>query len=170
MKTLDEVIHGYECCLAINCAECPYANWNNTDVVRCDPTDKDDDALHYLKEYSQKQKWLEESERYYSEHGANYEQAVKDLTAKEQFYNDCVKRCTEIINEYEKMVADYLSFNNPALTWDELKQMEGKPVWVEESAENGLWWTYWIIWSEKESSLSYETYGEKWQAYKKERQ
>ena len=131
MKTLDEVIHGYECCLAINCAECPYVNWNNTDVVRCDPTDKDDDALHYLKEYRQKQKWLEESERYYSEHGANYEQAVKDLTAKEQFYNDCVKRCTEIINEYEKMVADYLSFNNPALTWDELKQMEGKPVGVE---------------------------------------
>lgn len=55
MKSLDEVIHGYECCLAINCAKCPYVNLNNTDVVRCDPTDKDDDALHYLKEYQRYQ-------------------------------------------------------------------------------------------------------------------
>ena len=30
--------------------------------------------------------------------------------------------------------------DNPPLTWDELKQMEGKPVWVEGSAfANGQW-------------------------------
>ena len=51
MKTLDEVIKGIECCKEINCAECPYANWDNTDIVRCDPSDKEDDALIYLKSY-----------------------------------------------------------------------------------------------------------------------
>lgn len=62
-----------------------------------------DDALHYLKEYKNTDE--------------NYKKAIAHVT--------------EVIDHYEKMVADYLSVNNPALTWDELKQMEGKPVWIE---------------------------------------
>ena len=58
--------------------------------------------------------------------------------------------------------------NNP-LTWDELKQMKGKPVWVEESADNGLWWTYWVIWQDENAVLPEKTYGTTWQAYRKER-
>lgn len=29
---------------------------------------------------------------------------------------------------------------NSPLTWDELRQMEGKPVWVEDSFDNGEWY------------------------------
>ena len=61
------------------------------------------DALHYLKEYKNTDE--------------NYKKAIAHVT--------------EVIDHYEKMVADYLAVNNPALTWSELKQMEGKPVWVE---------------------------------------
>lgn len=58
--------------------------------------------------------------------------------------------------------------NNP-LTWDELREMEGKPIWVEESAENGLWWTYWVIWEQENAVLPGKNYGTTWQAYRKER-
>lgn len=64
---------------------------------------------------------------------------------------------------------------NPPLTWDELKGMEGKPVWVEPANE-------WILISfagenriffiEKtcnEYSFPKEEYPERWQAYRKER-
>ena len=67
MKTLDEVIRGFECCNAINCAECPYANWDNTDAVRCDPSDKDDDALHYLKAYKEDRNELTALRAYWAE-------------------------------------------------------------------------------------------------------
>ena len=90
MKTLDEVIRGFECCEEINCAECPYANWDNTDVVHCNDTKKEDDALHYLK---------------------TYKDDKDDLTALRAFWAE--------------------QQDNSPLTWDELKQMEGKPVWVE---------------------------------------
>ena len=58
---------------------------------------------------------------------------------------------------------------NPPLTWDELRTMEGKPIWVEESAENGLWWTYWVIWEQENAVLPGKNYGTTWQAYRKER-
>ena len=61
------------------------------------------DAIHYLKEYRDTDE--------------NYKKAIAHVI--------------EVIDHYEKMVADYLADNNPPLTWDELKQMEGKPVWVE---------------------------------------
>lgn len=134
MKTLNEVIRGFECCNSINCAECPYANWSNTDVVRCDPTDKDDDALHYL----------------------------KTIETTENLYHDAV-------NELSKWKDEDWKDRFLPLTWDELKQMEGKPVWVEESAENGLWWTYWVIWQGDNAVLPEETYGTTWNAYRKER-
>ena len=63
----------------------------------------DPDALHYLKEYKN----------------------------TDEYYKKAIAHVTEVIDHYEKMVADYLAVNNPVLTWSELKQMEGKPVWVE---------------------------------------
>ena len=72
---------------------------------------------------------------------------------------------------------------NDPLTWDELKGMEGKPVWVEERYRNGDlkssgWWLidFWNDdqicmrdpagnpWNEHRSN-----YGRDWQAYRKER-
>ena len=58
---------------------------------------------------------------------------------------------------------------NQPLTWDELCTMEGKPVWVEESADKGLWWTYWVIWQDENAVLPEKPYGTTWRAYRKER-
>ena len=74
--------------------------------------------------------------------------------------------------------------NNPPLTWDELKQMEGKPVWVEEPY-NGEWHGNWaVICSVGEYEYDDDPYmsmtddsfylksgcGTRWQAYRKERE
>ena len=57
MKTLDEVIKGFECCQNVGCDKCPYKILFNDDThVPCDQLEKDADALHYLKEYQAKLK------------------------------------------------------------------------------------------------------------------
>ena len=84
------------------CDKCQYTKEISAGSI-CLKCNLEDDALHYLKEYKNTDE--------------NYKKAIAHVT--------------EVIDHYEKMVADYLSVNNPALTWDELKTMEGKPVWVE---------------------------------------
>ena len=101
MKTLDEVIKANECC-----------DHGEPDS-RCEDcpyngigaccAERESDALNYLKEYKNQQ----------------------------EFYDQSIHRTTEMIDKYEKTVAEYLSVNNPPLTWDELRTMEGKPVWIE---------------------------------------
>ena len=89
--------------------------------------------------------------------------------------NDCfMYDALHCLREYQTMKYGYIKAmadleDNPPLTWDELKKMEGKPVWVEERAENGLWWTYWVIWDGENAVLPEEKYGTDWQAYRKER-
>lgn len=88
MKTLDEVIKGFECCENIDCDNCPYKILFNDDShVPCDQFSKDEDALHYLKEFQ----------------------------GLSKMWNDHLDKEQE----------------NPPLTWDELRTMKGKPVWVE---------------------------------------
>lgn len=71
--------------------------------------------------------------------------------------------------------------NNPPLTWDELKQMEGKPVWVEDNIDEPEDLTkYWAIYRRIEKTQETEyallcdlyydkaQYGETWQVYRKE--
>lgn len=159
MKTLDEVIKGFKCCQEINCAECPYANWDNTDVVHCNDTKKEDDALYYLKHLKD-----------------CYEiSANGGLLTPEP-------RSAEIGSGVEIKWHE----PNPPLTWDELKQMEGKPVWVE--GEHGFIWNHrsWVLidpYDENddliichgtdtghyEFAIGKEDYGTDWQAYRKER-
>ena len=85
--------------------------------------------------------------------------------------------------EHELAVADK---NNP-LTWDELKQMEGRPVWVEEPyLFCNEWHGYWevissfcedeyvddpdpIVYMTDEETRHKNTLGISWQAYRKER-
>ena len=89
------------------------------------------------------------------------------------------------IEAYDSLLEDTLAkMDNPPLTWDELKQMEGKPVWVEGSAfADG----FWIIpnyfgktgdseyffaegnqfWKENMGDMDN---GLSWQAYRKERE
>lgn len=72
--------------------------------------------------------------------------------------------------------------NNVALSWDELRQMEGKPVWVEiggkgawdivwrtgkiyEGEDHDTW--MWFYVGHKLPKTTYDSNG--WQAYRKER-
>ena len=68
MKSLDAVIRGFENCTSLECKVCPYNNHNfPADYIsgNCDSEDKDNDALHYLKEYQERQKGLEKEFAYW---------------------------------------------------------------------------------------------------------
>ena len=141
MKTLDEVIKSYE------------YTYENDPIAWTYGVD----ALHYLKEYREKQKTLEIKE-------AEYKRGFEQLGV-----------------EWSRIK------NNPPLTWDELKQMEGKPVWVELNSEYGNFSHWGIIRNflkigcefEYMELLGYydivsfsvikEYQGKEWQAYRKER-
>lgn len=79
------------------------------------------------------------------------------------------------------VIAILLPESNEPLTWDELKQMEGKPVWVEYTYQ-GEWRSdkgEWIIINlmgdddlidqTGEGLFPKSLYGKTWQAYRKER-
>ena len=158
MKTLDEVITAYEICIVDNdgtCKGCPYSDENGEPI--CIGDDKED-GLHYLKEYKERKEAL----RYWNEKAISEQQNIADAY---MFYK----------TEKEK--------DNPPLTWDELKQMEGKPVWVEaESLSVGVspYWKDWYIiksFSDDEFMRCNDWYewakemqGRLWQAYRKERE
>lgn len=114
---------------------------------------------------------------------------LKEYRNKEMFYNQSVDHMVLMMNEHEDRVAMYLAEmhkNNP-LTWSELKQMEGKPVWVEINGYNGYWtivhWNSNIVFEEYYDwiaspedpmkaplvSLDDTNFGKTWQAYRKER-
>ena len=71
---------------------------------------------------------------------------------------------------------------NDPLTWDEIRQMEGKPVWVEEIGHEYIA-KYWsihhgisdgydgdeILYLQPFTTLSKNSMGKTWQAYRKER-
>ena len=72
---------------------------------------------------------------------------------------------------------------NPPLTWDELKQMEGKPVWVEERScrlwiiarnfqrvQYGNIDTEWLRTDIREIYYDKADIGKTWQAYRKEKE
>ena len=108
----------------------------------------------------------------------------------ECFYDDEVtrdalnylKKYKRVQNKIEKIalgnIEDTLDkLDNKPLTWDELKTMEGKPVWVEAELING-----WVIVEIRDSfmkgreyikfgllELSNKDLGKTWQVYKKER-
>lgn len=78
--------------------------------------------------------------------------------------------------------------DNPPLSWRELRQMEGKPVWLEVKGYNGCWtivhWNSNIVFVEFYDwiaspddfmkaplvSLDDTNFGTAWQAYRKERE
>lgn len=93
---------------------------------------------------------------------------LKEYKNVDENYKRAISHVTEVIDHYEKMVADYLSVNNPALTWDELKLMEGKPLWVEEYYYNGQkksagWWL--VDTQDDEQIVLRDQAGNPWYAY-----
>lgn len=104
---------------------------------------------------------------------------------------DCITQCQysdalHYLKEYRSLDSlDAVAFpedDNPALTWDELKQMEGKPVWVESSDSfNRHRWMFVGEWFDDDEMRlfdmgnDYPDYVSKnvyesgtWQAYRKE--
>ena len=96
------------------------------------------DAVHYLKEY--KKKWLElqnlTQENLFktqklNDRIARYEEAIKNCEEAENKYRKMKEDCEEAKKNY--MLAACACQNNLPLTWDELKKMEDRPVWIVES-------------------------------------
>ena len=119
------------------------------------------DALHYLREYRSDMKhW--ESDR--------------------KGYEDWIEQYKDARNKHQQAVIE-LKRNDP-LTWDELKGMEGKPVWVEynlhlsdEDARSRMWIIVQKImpWRQDNELIYYsgfvfgkEEIGKTWNAYRKE--
>ena len=132
---------------------------------RPDP-DEIADALYYLREYQEHMKW-----HAYEEHCLDNEK--KTLQEKKA--------------EFDEVLTDYVALRqwwteqqeNPPLSWEQLKTMEGKPVWLEWSSDGA-----WVLIANKvDNDLEYFRYcddrifvltrddyePDKWQAYRKER-
>lgn len=85
------------------------------------------DALHYLQTYrADKLEWEQTRQ------------------ANEERYQEAVKNCERAENKFIARLKelDIGTLNDP-LTWDELKTMEGTPVWVERPE-----WKEWLLVSE----------------------
>lgn len=105
---------------------------------------------------------------------------------------DCITQCQytdalHYLKEYQKIEDEYHELKdwwaeeyvtNDPLTWDELKQMEGKPVWVEHHLFKGWRLVGWqanehmmnLVGSYSERlPLFADGCGTDWQAYRKER-
>lgn len=100
---------------------------------------------------------------------------LKTIETTENLYHDAV-------NELSKWKDEDWKDRYLPLTWDELKQMEGKPVWIEMEGYKPNWG---IVMNQDERNgnlllcgydkvairieINKEGEGNKWQAYKKER-
>lgn len=151
MKTLDEVIERFEDDLHAAEADSQLIMLFDRDVA---------DALHYLKEYSSKQDTIAEQ--------------LAELEQK----NDHVCELAKTVGEEYDRLCNRLAeeYRNDALTWDELKQMEGNSVWYEHE-----FWKGWIILGKVEQGVNCEMIPdreERWyivkdgsaKAYRKERE
>ena len=145
MKTLDEVIKAYEICIGYYCSNaehdvCPYFGESDMGCMK----EPEKDALHYLKEY------------------------------RDHIKNEIIE-----LQEEVKKQKEMIEFLEKPLTWDELRQMEGKSVWVEEHHGDTKGWLLIlrkcddvVTCTTKHGNSFYlykANYGEKWQAYRKER-
>ena len=145
------------------------------------------DTLHYLQEYKAKMKVLEYKSKRYDEmcetiqkQGQEHEDRCQAEIAR---YQEAVRNCEEAENKYRQLAQNLGEVGNDPLTWEQLKQMEGKPVWVEEKYRNGdlKSYSWWLIdyWNDDQICLRdqggnpwfiYQAgMGWAWKAYRKER-
>ena len=100
------------------------------------------------------------------------EHALHYLKKYREEYKALVKAINEAIDvemKYYHMIEE-LERNNP-LTWDELRAMKGKPIWVEYSGYTPNWEIIENIGVVVETNISMlhkEDQGITWQAYRKE--
>lgn len=159
MKTLDEVIDNFEkaCDLEQRCEGCSGCLGQEYGCPN-DGAESVPDALHYLK-------------------------VLKDILDPLK-----VKKITHEITcpWCQSKIAILLPESNDPLTWDELRKMEGKPVWIEADDGKYKGWVivgkfYSLVEEEdldahvdlyyfgRSMEYSKEMYGYYWQAYRKER-
>ena len=150
-RTLDEVIKALEFCIQDNdnCpAECPF-------IESCSPTSyaMKKDALHYLQEYQLKERREELND-----------------------FSGAIKKIQISLAELKKSYEAYE--DRKRLTWDELLEMKGKPVFVKYG---NLHHSRWIIIKdfdkdgEKERFVAHDgglfyKDSEGWKAYRSERE
>ncbi len=182
MKTLDEVIKALRCTNPetdpeTKCNDCPYKEFRMSDLWYVGPSCLDvmfADALHYLKEYS-----------------SNQDTIAEQLEELEQKNDHVCEMAKTICEEYDRLCNRLAEeYRNDPLTWDELKAMEGKPVWVEQTMifEEGTPEEYqqdvkeWMIisaihnkqgWVDmvdvEDGELQFDRKDNTWKAYRKER-
>ena len=147
MKTLDEVIEALEDArVQVETGTGYWVDYRDNDKLKTD-------ALHYLKEYrSDKAMW----------------------EADRKGHLDWIEQYKEAREKHQQAVIELKK--NPPLTWDELRTMEGKPVWIEN-----MFYKKWLIaYQINESDIIFDgngfytqafviDYGKSWQAYRKER-
>ena len=156
MRTLDEVINAFEKA---------DVRWSNDPH---NPLEYPDfcDAFHYLKAFRDAKNALDAERERAIESYCQWKDAREKLEAQ-------TSQMMWVDNHFQFEISD-----NPPLTWDELKQMEGKPVWVECEYYPSRWAIITGVYDCKisivgnrllDSELKDEQ-GEIWQAYRKERE
>ena len=159
MRNLDEVITALGYCLKSdemgNCnGNCPY-------IHCCDPESNivKKDALYFLKEYrSEKGHW----------------------EADRKGYEDWIERYKDAREKHQQAVIKLKQ--NPPLSWAELREMEGKPVWIE-LLNHDMWVDseWWVIGEVRKDDIILATYldemelceediGVLWNAFRKKRE
>ena len=170
MKTLDEVIKAMEDC-AIGekgCRGCAYEDihLSAAGIGQSCVEAMIGDALWYLKNYRSDMQMYAANQKHWED---ELHQKIKDFgDAKERY----IARLKEL---------DIGTLNEP-LTWDELKAMEGKPVWIKLLGK-GKWkkWKGWdVIGGFDDDDFGFAMctvrgdyyyladLGKTWQAYRKE--
>ena len=164
MKTLDEVIDNFEkaCDLERRCEGCSGCLSQEYGCPN-DGAESVPDALEYLKEYRSKQETIAEQ-----------------LAELEQKNDHVCELAKTVCEEYDRLCNRLAEeYRNDALSWDELKTMEGKPVWVE--LLKGKWKGWDVIGGFDEDDFGAamvticgddyykDDMGKTWQAYRKER-
>ena len=178
MKTLDEVIHALEKCTDYDaeCEGCPYRD-DNKGGLECVMKNLEE-VLHYLKEYRAGKDDLERTKKMCFEFVG-----TKMIEAEKQGRTLACPNCGD-----EFII---LPERNDPLDWETLKQMEGKPVWMEEfypvmedetgaTEDEGYYNKHWdIIRKVYPKQIAFyvqgmtnhkEWIGKTWQAYRKERE
>lgn len=125
------------------------------------------DALHYLKEYRDVKNALDAEREKTIEAYCQWKDAKEKLEAQ-------TSHTMWVDKHFQFEISD-----NPPLTWDDLKSMKDKPVWIEFFFEDGQPFTsdWFLVYSVSESfcdvagklGISRLVKNDYWQAYKKER-
>ena len=96
--------------------------------------------------------------------------------ANEERYQEAVKNCERAENKFITRLKELnIGTLNDPLSWEELRTMEGKPIWVEQTFTHKKY-TGWVINKGTDElalitdarSFDRATYGKTWQAYRKE--